>query len=70
MAKKKETVNRIPKEDIMVGGVYRNAVQDIVKVLKIDEIEQRFILFNVSGAHKQFTDFKHIWLTEKLFQTR
>jgi len=74
MAKKKVKTevekDRIPVEDIVVGGVYKTYVQEIVKVLKKDEDRQEFVLFNVNGAFKQWTAFRHIWLTKFLYQSR
>lgn len=74
MAKKKIDIDelgpKIPVNEIEIGGVYKTAVQDIVRVEKIDGGNEKIVVYNISGAHKQWIDFKHIYLVEKLYQSR
>jgi hypothetical protein len=73
MAKKKEETQELPKipvEEIELGGVYKTAANDIVKVERIDGESKKIVLYNISGAHRQWIDFKHIYLIEKLRQSR
>jgi len=73
MAKKKETqetTNRIPLEEIELGGVYKNYVNDIVKVEKIVGDQEKIIFYNISGAHRQWISFKNVFLVEKVYQSR
>jgi len=62
---KKEDI--IPVKDLVINGVYQSWVQDIVKILKINESTQTITLYNVSGAHKQWTSFKHINLIKRFY---
>ena len=75
MAKKKkeesaEQLPKIPVNEIEIGGVYKSAVQDLVRVESINEETQKIVVYNVSGAHRQWIDFRHIYLVEKVYQSR
>lgn len=74
MAKKKDNTEelapKIPVNEIELGGVYKTAVQDIVRIEKIDGENEKIVLYNISGAHRQWVGFGHIYLTEKLYQSR
>lgn len=65
MAKKK-VMTKIPVNELEVDGVYRSYVQDIVKILEIKKDTETVVLFNISGAHKQWTEFKYINLVERI----
>lgn len=65
-AEKKEDNKFIPIEDIEIGAVYRTHVKDLVKVLDKDEKLQKFKLYNISGAFKQWTDFRNASFVEKM----
>ena len=70
MAKKKSELaaeKRIDIKDIVVDGVYKTYVNDIVKVLKVNEETKQFVLMNITGSHKQWTDFKNIYLIERFY---
>ena len=70
MAKKKAELaaeKRIDVKDIVVDGVYKTYVNDIVKILKINEDRKQFVLMNITGSFKQWVDFKNIYLVEKLY---
>jgi len=60
----KNTNNFIPAEDVEIGAVYRTHVKDIVKVLNNNN--GKFKLYNISGAHHLWVDFKNIAFVEKL----
>lgn len=67
--KKKETqkqITKIPVEDLEIDGVYRTYVKDIVKVLEINEQTETVKLYNISGAHRQWTKFKYVNIVEKV----
>ena len=68
MAKKKAAAvtKRIDVKDIEVDGTYKTYVKDIVKILKINEDRKQIILYNISGSHKQWVDFRNIYLVERL----
>jgi hypothetical protein len=74
MAKRKidvdELAPKIPINQIDLGGVYKTAVQDIVRVESIDGAKNQFVLYNISGAHKQWVDFNNLYLVEKVYQSR
>lgn len=74
MAKKKDNTEelapKIPLNEIELGGIYKTAVQDIVRVEKIDGGNEKIVLYNISGAHRQWVDFKYIYLVEKIHQSR
>lgn len=74
MAKKKKDeskqVPKIPVNEIEVGGVYKSGVNDLVRIEKIDEDQQKIVLYNISGSHRQWIDFKHVYLIEKVYQSR
>lgn len=63
---KKTVVTKIPVNELELDGVYKTYVQELVKILKIDEERQEIVLFNISGAHKQWVGFKNIYLTERI----
>ena len=65
MAKKQEKAEKIPVKDLEVGATYRTYVLDLVKILQIDEDRETVVLYNISGAHKQWVAFKNIFLIEK-----
>jgi len=65
MAKKQEKAEKIPVKDLEVGATYRTYVLDLVKILQIDEDRETVVLYNISGAHKQWVSFKNIFLIEK-----
>ena len=70
MAKKKAELaaeKRIAVKDIVVDGVYKTYVNDIVKVLKINKDREQFVLMNITGAFKQWVDFRYIYLVERLY---
>ena len=70
MAKKKAELaaeKRIDVKDIVVDGVYKTYVNDIVKILKINKDREQFVLMNITGAFKQWVDFRNIYLVEKLY---
>lgn len=67
MAKKVEVnVNRIPVSELEVNCVYKTYVQELVKILEINNERKSICLYNISGAHKQWVDFKNIYLTNKI----
>jgi len=69
--KKKETsVERIPLNEIEVGGIYKTFVNELVRIEEIRGKEEKIVLYNLTGAHKQWVDFKHIFLIEKIRQSR
>ena len=74
MAKKKTETEvlptRIPVNEIEVGGVYKTAVKELVRVEQINGETEKIKLTNITGGHKQWVDFKHIYLVEKLRQSR
>lgn len=72
MVKKKELIELppIPINEIELGGVYRAAVNDLVKVEKIDAGNKKVVLYNITGAHKQWVDFRYLHLVEKVYQSR
>jgi hypothetical protein len=63
---KSEEFNFIKIEDIELNTVYRTHVKDLVKVLVIDNEKQKIKLYNISGAHKQWLDFKNVAFIEKI----
>ena len=67
MAKKNENNGKIPVEELKVDGVYKTYVGDIVKILKINNERKEIVLSNVTGAHKQWTSFKNIYIVEQLY---
>ena len=70
MAKEKNDlmeVTKIPIGEIVENGVYQSYVHDIVKVLKIDNKLNKLWLYNVSGAHKQWTDFKNVNFIKRFY---
>jgi len=70
MAKKKAELaaeKKIDIKDIVVNGVYKTYVNDIVKILRINKEREEFVLYNVTGSHRQWTSFKHIYLVERLY---
>jgi len=70
MAKKKAELaaeKRIAVKDIVVDGVYKTYVNDIVKVLQINMDREQFVLMNITGSFKQWTDFKNIYLIERFY---
>ena len=74
MAKKKNTneslAPKIPVNEIELGGVYKTYVNELVQVLQINGETNQFLIYNISGAHKQWIDFKYIYLTEKIRNSR
>jgi len=74
MAKKKKEeskqVPKIPVNEIELGGVYKTFVNELVRVDKIDGEKKQIVLYNINGAHKQWIDFQHIYLIEKIRQSR
>jgi hypothetical protein len=74
MAKKKSEntveVNRIEPSDIDVGGIYRTYVNDLVRVESFNGETNKFVLYNISGAHRQWIDPANICLIEKIRQSR
>ena len=73
MAKKKaetDELKKIPVSELEVGGVYKSAVQDLIRIENIDEENQKVVVYNISGAHKIWLDFKHIFMVEKVYQSR
>lgn len=69
MAKRKgmtEKGERIPVEEIEVDGVYKSYVNDIVKILSIHKDRKQIVLYNVTSAHKQWIDFKNIYLISRI----
>lgn len=71
MAKKKvkaqPKVELINPEDLVVNGVYQTWVQDIVKILKINKSQKKIVLYNVSGSHKQWIEFKNISILKRFY---
>jgi len=73
MAKKKAETDeqkRIPVSELEIGGVYKSAVQDLVRIEKLDEEDQKVVVYNISGAHRMWISMKHIFLVEKVYQSR
>ena len=71
MAKKNGNGNieekpRIPVSEIVVGGAYKTYVNDIVKILRINEETETITLYNVTGSFKQWTSFKNIYLVKRI----
>lgn len=66
MAKKQQSVPKIPVKDMEVDGVYKTYVQEIVKILEINKETETIVLFNISGAHKQWIEFRNIYLIERI----
>jgi len=62
-----DTTSGIPVESLEINGVYQTYVKDIVKVLSIDNIKKVICFYNVSGTHKQWTDFKHINIVKRFY---
>lgn len=57
---------RIDPTELVVDGVYKTWVQEIVKILTIDKEKEKICLYNISGTHKQWVEFKNINLIAKL----
>ena len=58
---------KIPVSEIKVGGVYKTYVNDLIRIEDINETTQMIRLYNVTGAFKQWTAFKNIYLIEHMY---
>jgi len=65
-ADKEKAGDFIAVDDVEINAVYRTHVKDLVKVLAKDETLQKFKLYNISGAYRQWTDFRNIAFVEKM----
>lgn len=72
MAKKKKEAQtpKIPVNEIELGGVYKNYVNELVRVEEINTTTNEVVLYNITGSHKQWINFKHVYLVEKVRQSR
>jgi|AntAceMinimDraft_18_1070375.scaffolds.fasta_scaffold89377_2 hypothetical protein len=64
--KKVKIIPRIPVKELEVGCVYKSFVLDLVKILEISEERQTVVIFNITGAYRQWKTFKQINLIEKI----
>ena len=64
--KPEEKTDFIKVEDIVIDGVYKTHVKDLIKILEINEERKSILLYNISGSFKQIVDFKRIALVEKI----
>ena len=64
---KESEFSNIEVRDLEIGAVYQNHVKDLVKVLEINNETKVVLFYNVSGAYRQWIDFKNIALVEKKY---
>jgi hypothetical protein len=57
---------KIEVKDLEVGVTYKNYVQDLCKVLSINETTQTVCLYNITGAFRQWILFNNVNLVQKI----
>ena len=76
MAKKKEILSVvkkpvdyviIPVKDLKIGTLYKTYQKDIVKIEKIDEERQSVVMYNATAQCRQWVDFRHVLITNKIY---
>ena len=67
MARKKKAKEKIPVEELLVGGTYKTYTGDLVEVRKIDETAEVVTLRNITKSFNLWLPYKHVYLVEKVF---
>jgi len=57
---------RIEPTDLEIGHTYMSYVGDLVKILDVNLERKEVAYYNLTGVHKQWTNFKNVNLVKKV----
>ena len=71
MAKKKANTKvkkeKLHLDEIVIGGVYKTYVNDLVKIEQKNDDTEQVVLTNITHAYRQWVSYKNIYLTDRIY---
>lgn len=58
---------RIPLDEIEVGGVYKSYANDLVKIEEKNDEREQVVLSNITHAFRQWVSYKNIYLVDRIY---